>query len=164
MDPRALRARFDASNVSVDPTSMSLGQRFLVASLLGAALWNSIYMGPLIFLTFKRYWTLYFWTMVLSNLGVLICATEQVMSVGSPGLNPMITAVMACVGWSLMVTGQSLVLYSRLHMLFISKNTLRLVLSMIIFNAVVIHSAGTALTIGVHSHLTEEFLIPYRLE
>lgn len=108
----------------------------------------------------RRYWTLYFWTILLSNLGVLICATEQIMSVSVPGINKLLIVVLSSAGWPLMVTGQSLVLYSRLHMLFIEKRTLRMVLAMIICNAVVIHSTGISLSIGFQ--FKTALIIPYR--
>lgn len=111
----------------------------------------------------RRYWSLYFWTMLFSNLGILICATEQVMNATMPGLNQMLIIVLASVGWPLMVTGQSLVLYSRLHMLFIKKRALRLVLCMIIFNALAIHSTGISLSIGLQFR-RQQLLKPYRLD
>lgn len=90
--------------------------------------------------------------MCLSNLGILICAVEQIMNVSVPGINQLLIVVLSSLGWPLMVTGQSLVLYSRLHMLFIEKNTLRLVLFIIIFNAVTIHTTGISLSIGLQFH------------
>ncbi|KAG8528593.1 uncharacterized protein KY384_006280 [Bacidia gigantensis] len=47
-----------------------------------------------------------------------------------------------------MVTGQSFVLYSRLHLVVRKRRTLRLVLSMIIIDAVVLHTPTIVLTIG----------------
>lgn len=60
----------------------------------------------------------------------------------------MINGVMSCVGWVFMVSGQSVVLYSRLHLLAITPRVLRLVLWMIIVNGVTIHVTGTVLTVG----------------
>lgn len=99
--------------------------------------------------------------MLLSNLGVLICATEQIMNVSVPGINQLLIVVLSSLGWPLMVTGQSLVLYSRLHMLFIERRTLRLVLAMIIFNALAIHVTGISLSIGLQ-FIRERLIIPYR--
>lgn len=164
MDPLWHWKRLDASNVSIDTTKMSVGQRVLVACLLGAAMWNAISVVPMILLTFKRYWTLYFWSIALSNLGVVICATEQIMSVAVPGIDPMLIAIITCVGWPLMVTGQSLVLYSRLHMLFVGKTSLRWLLGMITCNGIVIHITGIILTIATHSPSpnSRKFIAPYR--
>lgn len=142
-----LRRGVDTTNV-VDSRQMSSGERFLVACFLGAAIWNAVGMFPMIFLTFKRLWTLYFWAMILSTAGILICSASQIISVATPQVNSMINGVMSCIGWVFMVTGQSVVLYSRLHLLAITPRVLRLVLCMIIVNGITIHITGTVLTVG----------------
>ncbi|KAK7713206.1 hypothetical protein SLS63_012109 [Diaporthe eres] len=139
--------RVDTNNI-VDTRQMSSGERFLVACFLGAAIWNAVGMFPMIFLTFKRLWTLYFWAMILSTIGILICSVSQIISVATPQVNTMINGVLSCAGWVFMVTGQSVVLYSRLHLLAITPKVLRLVLWMIIVNGVTIHITGTVLTVG----------------
>ncbi|KAG6356046.1 hypothetical protein INS49_015431 [Diaporthe citri] len=143
----SLLRRVDTNNI-VDTRQMSSGERFLVACFLGAAIWNAVGMFPMIFLTFKRLWTLYFWAMILSTIGILICSASQIISVATPQVNTMINGVMSCVGWVFMVSGQSVVLYSRLHLLAITPRVLRLVLWMIIINGVTIHVTGTVLTVG----------------
>ncbi|POS75706.1 integral membrane protein [Diaporthe helianthi] len=137
----------DTTNI-VDTRQMSSGERFLVACFLGAAIWNAVAMFPMVFLTFKRLWTLYFWAMILSTLGILICSASQIISVATPQVNGMVDGVISCVGWVFMVTGQSVVLYSRLHLLAITPRVLRLVLWMIIVNGITIHITGTVLTVG----------------
>jgi hypothetical protein len=52
------------------------------------------------------------------------------------------------IGWYVMVTGQSIVLYSRLHLVLHNPTTLRRVLYMIIVDAVVLHIPTTILTYG----------------
>ncbi|KAL1873153.1 hypothetical protein Daus18300_003972 [Diaporthe australafricana] len=145
MEP--LLRRVDTNNI-VDTRTMSSGERFLVACFLGASIWNAVGMFPMIFMTFKRLWTLYFWAMVLSTIGILICSASQIISVAAPDVAGMINGVMSCIGWVFMVTGQSMVLYSRLHLLAITPRVLRLVLWMIVVNGVTIHITGTVLTVG----------------
>lgn len=142
-----LLRRVDTSNI-VDSRQMSSGERFLVACFLGASIWNAVGMFPMIFMTFKRLWTLYFWAIILSTAGIVICSASQVISVATPQVNTMINGVMSCIGWVFMVTGQSVVLYSRLHLLAITPRVLRMVLWMIIINGVTIHITGTVLTVG----------------
>jgi len=55
--------------------------------------------------------------------------------------------IISQVGWVMMVTGFSMVLYSRLN-IFQRRRTRQFVLAMIIFNAVVWHTAMTTITIG----------------
>lgn len=160
----SLLRRVDTNNIS-DTRQLSSGERFLVACFLGAAIWNAVGMFPMIFLTFKRLWTLYFWAMILSTIGILICSASQIISVATPQVNTMINGVMSCVGWVFMVTGQSLVLYSRLHLLAITPSVLRMVLWMIIINGIVIHTTGTVLTVGTRLQSPESvpFTKAYRL-
>lgn len=160
----SLLRRVDTNNIA-DTRQMSSGERFLVACFLGAAIWNAVGMFPMIFLTFKRLWTLYFWAMILSTIGILICSASQIISVATPQVNTMINGVMSCVGWVFMVTGQSVVLYSRLHLLAITPRVLRMVLWMIVINGVVIHTTGTVLTVGTRLQSPESvpFTQAYRL-
>ena len=51
-------------------------------------------------------------------------------------------------GWVAMVTGQSFVLYSRLHLVVRKQQTLRLVLTMIIVDGILLHTPTIVLTIG----------------
>ena len=56
-----------------------------------------------------------------------------------------------------MVTGQSFVLYSRLHLVVRKKRTLHLVLAMIIIDAFILHTPTIALTIGSNSSKGHSF-------
>lgn len=58
---------------------------------------------------------------------------------------------MIIVGWSATVTGQSLVLYSRLHLIDCDRRHLRVVLAIIITNGVIFHSLTAALGFGANS-------------
>ena len=51
-----------------------------------------------------------------------------------------------------MVVGQSIVLYSRLHLITLSPMTLRFVLWMIIINSTLMYIPTTALTYGANVH------------
>ncbi|ORY66558.1 uncharacterized protein BCR38DRAFT_457072 [Pseudomassariella vexata] len=134
-----------------------------MASFVGIAIWNSIEMVPLVFLTFTRYRTLYFWSLCVTVTGVLICSAAQIINIWVTNRSNLVPAALSCVGWIPMVTGQSLVLYSRLHLLYIELRTLRLVLIMIIFNAIVVHSAGFILTMGANSNSPDRYIYPYNI-
>ncbi|KAK3302737.1 uncharacterized protein B0T15DRAFT_543780 [Chaetomium strumarium] len=63
--------------------------------------------------------------------------------------------------WCCMVTGQSVVLYSRLHIVLRNRTQLRLVLGLIVANAVVCHVPVAVLASGANSHNPEPFVVPY---
>lgn len=86
-----------------------------------------------IFVTFRRKRGLYFWSLLVSSWGLAIHALGFILKflVGTTWLLniPLITT-----GWVAMVTGQALVLYSRLHLVVRNRKTLRNVLCLIFFN------------------------------
>lgn len=101
----------------------------------------------MISLTFKRHKGLYFWSLVLATLGIIPYAVGLTMvhfkaTVEYAGM------IIDSIGWVLMVTGQSVVLYSRLHLVLNNPAILRAVLWMIIFNGVVWHISITILLFG----------------
>jgi Na+-translocating ferredoxin:NAD+ oxidoreductase RnfA subunit len=63
-----------------------------------------------------------------------------------------VAVVFLTIGWYPMVTGQSVVLWSRLHLLSNSRRVLRWTLWMIIVNGTLLHSITTVLTFGSNSN------------
>jgi hypothetical protein len=110
-----------------------------IVTLVSITLYNALELAIIIYATFKRRSSLYFYSFVIATLGLApqsICwllkaPTSIRLGVAFP------TAGLA--GWVCMVTGQSLVLYSRLHLVCHSDRKLRAVRSMIIFNAFTLH-------------------------
>ncbi|KAK5164875.1 uncharacterized protein LTR77_009539 [Saxophila tyrrhenica] len=97
---------------------------------------NTIELQARIWLTSKRYSGLYFWSLVLSSWGsstlfpfLDFSIIRQANAVG----------VTIGVSWWCMVTGQALVLYSRLHLVVRDTTRIRWVLIMIITNFFILH-------------------------
>jgi len=82
--------------------------------------------------------------------------------------NVLLTECLLSIGFCFMVPGQSLVLYSRLHLVTENRILLRFILWMIIFNAVVL--CVPTVTLNFHQHLahpegyTHAFIIMDRVE
>jgi hypothetical protein len=102
-----------------------------------------------IFLSFKRWSGRYFYCLIVASAGVLVYQVFVFAQTFASNLNA--HAITACidVGWSAMVTGQSLVLWSRLHLVCRSRWKLRAILYMIIFNCVCLHIPQTAFSLSV---------------
>ncbi|KAK4101327.1 hypothetical protein N658DRAFT_426071 [Parathielavia hyrcaniae] len=66
-------------------------------------------------------------------------------------------------GWCCMVTGQSVVLYSRLHIVMRNPSRLRLVLIMIITNAFIGHVPTAVFAYGANTPNPGPFIIPYSI-
>jgi uncharacterized membrane protein YesL len=63
--------------------------------------------------------------------------------------NNYVSVAFITIGWYAMVTGQSLVLYSRLHLVVHDKQRIKWVLYMIIIDVFLFHVPTTVLTFGV---------------
>ncbi|KAI3392724.1 hypothetical protein diail_5281 [Diaporthe ilicicola] len=132
---------------AIDPA-----QRYTMVALLGCALWNSLEMVPIILLTFKRHSGLYFWSIVFSTIGVVLSAIGFILLIFDIGVdNKFPPAFMAAFGWIPMVSGQSLVLFSRLHLLRLSRILRKTILVMIICTIVFVQFPTLTLTVGSQS-------------
>lgn len=65
--------------------------------------------------------------------------------------------------WVPMVSGQSLVLFSRLYLVNLDKRIRRYVLTMIIVNGVVLHTATAVTAAGSNSKVSSLFITPYTI-
>ncbi|KAJ5886003.1 uncharacterized protein N7473_008677 [Penicillium subrubescens] len=119
-----------------------------VVSMFAIGAYNALETGVVTFDTFKHYRGLYFWSMQVSSWGILLHAIPAMVRFVSVAPNlPM--SIPFILGWYAMVTGQALVLYSRLHLVISDINKLSWVLWMIILNALVLHIPMTVLFFGL---------------
>ncbi|EUC40315.1 hypothetical protein COCMIDRAFT_109138 [Bipolaris oryzae ATCC 44560] len=93
------------------------------------AWYNSLELLVLIFCIFKKYSGLYFWSLIINALSAW-------MKQNNVGHNADLYNVLLTVGWILMVPGQSMVLYSRLHLISPNSNLLRIIFWTIILSAI----------------------------
>ncbi|KAJ5287189.1 hypothetical protein N7478_002875 [Penicillium angulare] len=117
-------------------TGNSFAVQASIASLLGCALYSALELIVLIFSIFNIYRGLYFWSLLIAaSLGVIPDALGLILKYFE--LAPIwVPVTLSTAGWAIMVTGQSLVLYSRLHLVMFNRTVLHCVLGMIIFNAI----------------------------
>ncbi|KAL6718206.1 hypothetical protein ACLMJK_004294 [Lecanora helva] len=124
----------------------------LRTSILIAMLTLAIYMSLLVdlkvFMIFKRRNTLYFWSLLITSWGIMSHSLGIILKwfVGSCPWE--VNTAFASFGWWGMVTGQSLVLYSRLHLVVRDHRILRAVLIMIITDFLVFQVPTTIQTFG----------------
>lgn len=140
------------------PTSVT----YVVTSVLSIALYNVIELTFLLFFTFKRRAGLYFWSFLFSSWGIAVYAVGLILKDFHIADNiPAFYATLIVFGWCAMVTGQSLVLYSRLHLIVRRRIILRSVLAMIIVNAIILHIPTIVLCYGANSADFQRFVFPY---
>ena len=147
---------------SHDATHTTWGPATVQVSVCTAiALYNSLELVVLVLTTFKEWnWkSLYFDSILIASLGLIP------YNIGFLLEYFYVTAfwvamTFSSVGWVMLITGQSLVLYSRLNLVFTNDNASRWILKMvkwmIIIDAILFHTSITVMQYGTqygsHQH------------
>ncbi|KFY25983.1 hypothetical protein V493_04328 [Pseudogymnoascus sp. VKM F-4281 (FW-2241)] len=136
------------------------GDSFAVKALIvfgsGLSMYNAVELIILAFMTFAHYHSLYFWSFLISSIGIIpyslgllfksLGVLRSIQSSAKWG-----SLVLISVGWVAMVTGQSVVLWSRLHLIVSGEHGQKILLytkRMIIVNAVVLHTTTIVVEFG----------------
>ncbi|KAJ5138566.1 uncharacterized protein N7515_003414 [Penicillium bovifimosum] len=126
-------------------------ERTIVACLIGIAWYNALELIVLCFTTFKRYGGCYFWCLLIASFSIIPFGLGYLLLIFNIYTN-LFPVAMELVAWVGMVTGQSLVLWSRLHLVCYNTTVLHATLAMIIVNAIILHIPGAVLELGSHSN------------
>ena len=133
-----------------------------IITFISLAIYNVVELTFIILATFKSRRTLYFWSFVVATWGIAVHGVGfLVKDLGIP-LGYLYTALI-CLGWYGMVTGQSVVLYSRLHIVVHNHTVLRAVLVMIIVDAIICHVPITVMVFGANTSNPAPFILPYTI-
>jgi hypothetical protein len=100
----------------------------------------------LVYATFQRCSGLYFTSIVVSIIGILLYTTGYILSKFENNAPLILVLCISISGWVLNLTGFSLVLWSRLHLVVNHSRTLKAVLAMIIINSLCCHTTTIVLT------------------
>ncbi|KAJ6111366.1 hypothetical protein N7523_007427 [Penicillium sp. IBT 18751x] len=141
----------------------SLTVRILMIVFSSIALYNAIELFILLFLTFQHYRGLYFWALLLSVvLGVIPHTIGYILEFFA--LAPLwLSLTISTIGFYVMVPGQSVVLYSRLHLVVQNPRILRFVLWLIIVDAFILLIPTTVLTFSTAYVQTLPFIRGYNV-
>jgi hypothetical protein len=134
-----------------------------IVAFMALALYNAVELDVIIFSSFKRRRGLYFWSFLAATNGIIPHNIGFLLKnvLNSRTFSLYITLV--SIGWVPMVTGQSLVLYSRLHLIIRNPVWLRMVLSMILINAFVLHVPIIILMYGSNSSADNSWAPVYNI-
>ncbi|KAL8393751.1 hypothetical protein RB595_003482 [Gaeumannomyces hyphopodioides] len=103
---------------------VSLAEAMVMAGFLSVSLWNTLQTTIFIFQFFKRFSGLYFWSISAANFGIPLRQVTALLRFF--GLAPNLAMLpISSVGFWMMVTGQSVVLYSRLSLIVGAPETIR---------------------------------------
>ncbi|KAJ5778339.1 hypothetical protein N7520_001585 [Penicillium odoratum] len=120
-----------------------------VVAMFSIGAYNAFETAIVTFDTFKRYSGLYFWSMQVASWGILVHALPAMARFVSQASN-LSTSIPFIIGWYAMVTGQAVVLYSRLNLVVSNMGKVRWVLWMIIGNFFILHVPMTVLFFGLN--------------
>ncbi|EGY21376.1 hypothetical protein VDGD_02900 [Verticillium dahliae] len=129
----------------------------VIAGFFAIACFNCIEILITLLNRFKRPKSLYFWSMLVTTLGTLLHTIVVLLRYYALGPN-FTLAVLTCVGWYGMVTGFSVVLYSRIHLVEPDKTKTRWILVMIVTSFCVFHVPVTVLFLGSNTQHTATFI------
>jgi hypothetical protein len=144
------------------------GTFMAIAAFTAVAWYNVAELNIQVFLTFKRHRGLYFWSLLISSYGCVLHALGFLLKFFKLTSNNYLSVTIITIGWYCMVTGQAVVLYSRLHLVVREQRILRGILAMIIVDAICFHIPTTVLTYGSNSpdahRYTSAFNVVERLQ
>ncbi|KAL9595487.1 MAG: hypothetical protein Q9219_006416 [cf. Caloplaca sp. 3 TL-2023] len=134
-----------------------------IAAFTAVAWYNVMELNIQVFLTFKRHRGLYFWSLLISSYGCVLHALGFLLKFFklTSGSAVYYSVTIITIGWYCMVTGQAVVLYSRLHLVVREQRVLRGILAMIIIDAICFHIPTTVLTYGSNSPDFEKYLYAF---
>jgi hypothetical protein len=135
----------------------------IIIVLLSIALYNVAELNFIILATFKRRSGLYFWSFIVATWGIAPYAIGFLIKALQLNFPSWGYVTFIVVGWCCMVTGQSIVLYSRLHIVLRNESHLRFVLGMIATNAIICHIPIIVMVYGANSTNPDPFIGPYSI-
>jgi hypothetical protein len=135
-----------------------------IMAFLSIAMYNVIELTLAIFTTFRRRSGLYFYSLLVSSWGIIPYSMGFFFKFYNITSSTTLYITLIAIGWPCFITGQSLVLYSRLHL--VARGTMaggRWVLIMIIVDAIICHVPIIVLLYGANSSNPDPFLMPYSI-
>lgn len=135
----------------------------VVLVFLSISLYNVIELTFIIFGTFKRHSGLYFWSFLVSTWGICVYDCGFLIKYYASSAVGYVAASFISFGWVAMVSGQSLVLWSRLHLVLRNRFRLKGVLYMICINGVLMHGTVIPMIYGSFSSDTSKWRQPYSI-
>ncbi|CAL5874023.1 uncharacterized protein PFLUO_LOCUS8309 [Penicillium psychrofluorescens] len=129
--------------------------QIILVVFIGLSCYNVAELLVMVPSTFRRWRGLYFWSLLVSGcIGVVPYSIGFLLKFFTH-VDSVISVTVLTIGWWTMVTGQSVVLYSRLHLVLRDERTLRRVLHLIIATFFLLSIPTTIMTYGaniVRSH------------
>ncbi|KAL3456483.1 hypothetical protein BJX64DRAFT_296621 [Aspergillus heterothallicus] len=134
---------------------------FVLASFSALIYYNAVELLVLCLATFKRRGSLYFWCLLAASTSLIPHGSGFVLLFFRPDVSHYVAVCLIVIGWCGTVTGHSLVLWSRLHLVLQNPRLLRNLLLVITTNAVLLHVPTSILLFGSVSEHPNVFAAGY---
>lgn len=123
----------------------------VVTTTSALSLYNALELLLLIFTTFAVYRGLYFWSLIVATTGLIPYVVGLILMYFEAAVR-LVGLILNNYGWWTVVTGQSVVLYSRLGIVLGKGNEriLKYIKWMIIVNGIVFHVSTTVVVFGTY--------------
>lgn len=135
----------------------------LIASFCAVAYWMSTELLVLVYVTFKRRSGLYFWSIVITTIGIILQTTGYLIKEFVPQCPHILTTIICKVGWMSNVSGFSVVLWSRLHLIMDNPHVLKAIIIMILVNGVCLHTPVIVFEFGLTSRHHDSYMRPMEI-
>lgn len=156
-------AHYDWTFQRTGPPAWNPAAYCLIAAFCAVAYWMSIELLVLVYVTFKRRTGIYFWSIVITTIGIVLQATGYLMKEFAQSSPKILTTIICKIGWVSNVTGFAIVLWSRLHLVVNNTRVLKGVLAMIIINGIVMHTPIVIFEFGLISKHHDLFIRPMEI-
>ncbi|KAI9764119.1 MAG: hypothetical protein M1840_008679 [Geoglossum simile] len=123
----------------------TFAEEMSISAFTGISWYNVLELNVVIWLTFKRRRGLYFYSLLAASWGIVFHQLGYLMRFFEIWRNHYLTETVVNLGWYCMVTGQSFVLYSRLHLVVRDHRKLQWILYMIVINFFILHVPNSTL-------------------
>ncbi|CAG8890516.1 unnamed protein product [Penicillium egyptiacum] len=133
----------------------------IFAALASLAWYNAIELIILCFFSFRRWNGTYFWSLLIASGCIIPYCLGFVLLFFPTGVTPWLCVTLVVLGWYGVITGQSVVLWSRLHLVLQNRKLLRGVLWMICVDAMIFHIPTTVLLYGTVAYPTSRWARAY---
>ncbi|PVH81814.1 hypothetical protein DL98DRAFT_350197, partial [Cadophora sp. DSE1049] len=135
----------------------------LIASVCAVAYWMSIELLLLVYVTFKRHTGVYFWSIIITTIGIVLQTTGYILK-SFENSWPVVLVVIICkVGWVANVTGFSIVLWSRLHLVVRNPRILKWLLVIILIDGLVCHTPVVVFEFGLMTKHHDTYYRPMQI-
>jgi hypothetical protein len=145
---------FSELPITIMPSPFTNTKRWysLIAVFTALACWSTIHLTIRILFFFKRYKGLYFWSLIITTWMLSIREVGFLMRWVAPHVPWQFSLFLAEIGWTCMVTGYSIVLWSRLSIIVENRRVIWGVFAVIMFDGIVFHTSLWILQYGLSSN------------